>query len=99
MQAQRLPGNLLNEYGWGGYLVWHLRENPVFVDGRTDLFGDEVIGEWMQVVQGGDGWIEVVERRGVDLILLEPHRPVTGILTDHGWKELYRDDVSVLYGR
>jgi hypothetical protein len=99
MQAQRLPGNLLNEYGWGGYLVWNLRENPVFVDGRTDLFGDEVIGEWMQVVQGGDGWIEVVERREVDLILLEPHRPVTGLLVDHGWNELYRDDVSVLYGR
>jgi hypothetical protein len=27
-------GNLFNEYGWGGYLIWKYPEKKVFIDGR-----------------------------------------------------------------
>ena len=29
---------MLNEYVYGGYLIWAAPENPVFVDGRADIF-------------------------------------------------------------
>ena len=51
MKSHPSEGRSFSEYSWGGYLVWHLPEDKVFVDGRTDLFGDEIIGEWRQVVQ------------------------------------------------
>lgn len=98
--AQNQPaGPLLNEYDWGGYLSWNLREYPVFIDGRTDLFGDEIIGEWMTVVQAGEGWQDVLARHGIRLILLRPERPVVNQLAGAGWKLLYSDKQAVIYGR
>jgi hypothetical protein len=93
------PGQMLNSYNWGGYLLWTLPEYPVFIDGRTDLYSDGLIDEWLQVVRAETGWQQVLERYGVRLILLEPHMPVVAILGDEGWSELYRDENSVVYGR
>lgn len=46
LRAHRPEGNLFNSYNWGGYLLWALPEYPVFVDGRADLYGDEILSQW-----------------------------------------------------
>jgi len=92
-------GALFNSYNWGGYLVWQAREYPVFVDGRTDLFGDQIISQWRTVVQAQDGWEEILNRWNVRLVLMEPDRPVNQILPLKGWKLVYHDEVSSLYER
>ncbi|MBM3144540.1 MAG: hypothetical protein FJ010_06115 [Chloroflexi bacterium] len=92
-------GRLFNSYNWGGYLTWALPEYPVFVDGRTDLYGDELIGQWVQVVQAEEGWQEVLDEWDVGVILLEPFRPVVDELAEEGWDLLYKDDIAVVYGR
>ena len=34
-----LRGNMLNSYGFGGYLIWTLwPERPIFIDGRNEVF-------------------------------------------------------------
>ncbi|RME05462.1 MAG: hypothetical protein D6803_08885, partial [Anaerolineae bacterium] len=86
-------------YNWGGYLLWAAPEYPVFVDGRTDLYGDEIVGQWVQVVQAEEGWEGVLDEWGVNLVLVEPFRPVARELARAEWKELYRDDVAVVYAR
>lgn len=93
------PGRLFNSYNWGGYLLWHLPEYPVFIDGRTDLYNDEIINQWLQVVRGERGWQEVLDRWGVRLVLLEPTMPVVSLLPGQGWYLLYEDDKAVVYGR
>ena len=93
------PGQMFNSYNWGGYLLWSLPEYPVFIDGRTDLYSDGLIDEWLQVVRAEDGWQQVLNLYDVRLILLEPHMPVVGVLEDEGWRELYQDEKSVVYGR
>jgi hypothetical protein len=93
------PGRLFNSYNWGAYLLWELPEYPVFVDGRTDLYNDEVIGEWLRVARAEEGWQETLDRWDVHLILLEPNTPLVYRLEVNGWKRLYSDDVAVVYGR
>jgi hypothetical protein len=93
------PGRLFNSYNWGGYLLWELPEYPVFIDGRTDLYNDEVIGEWLQVVRAEPGWQETLDRWEVRLILLEPGMPVVGHLEEAGWQELYKDQQAVVFSR
>lgn len=92
-------GRLFNSYNWGGYLIWALPEYPVFVDGRTDLYGDEIIGEWMRIVQADEGWQERLAHWQVNLILIEPDRPLVQALSEAGWVVLYQDEMSVVYGR
>lgn len=91
------PGNLFNSYAWGGYLTWAYPEKAVFVDGRTDLFGDEIIAEWLAVTTGAEGWQDVLAKWQVSLVLLEPDQPVVDLLAEEGWRELYRDDTAVLF--
>ncbi len=92
-------GNLFNSYSWGGYLDWNERNYPVFLDGRTDIYSDAIVSQWLKVVNAETGWQAVLDRWNVHLILLEPSWPVNNLLPLNGWKILYRDDVSVLFGR
>lgn len=92
-------GAVLNEYQWGGWMQRELPEFPLFVDGRTDLFGDEVIGDWITVVQSGAGWQDVLARYPADFIMLRPDRPLLNSLPSTGWEEMYRDNQVVIYGR
>jgi hypothetical protein len=71
----------------------------VFVDGRTDLFGDEIIGQWMMVVQAAPGWEKVLIQWDVSLVLVDPQRPLVSELTRAGWKQLYADSQAVLLQR
>ncbi|MFM8320087.1 MAG: hypothetical protein ACKOC5_04145 [Chloroflexota bacterium] len=99
IRREQPAGRLFNSYNWGAYLLWELPEYPVFIDGRTDLYNDAIIGEWLQVVRGEPGWQDTLDRWGVRLVLLEPSMPVTGLLEGHGWRLLYRDDQALVYAR
>ena len=92
-------GRLFNSYNWGGYILWELPEYPVFIDGRTDLYDDDLINEWLQVLRAEPGWQAGLERWQVRLILVENGTPVVGQLEQNGWKQLYQDELAVIYGR
>ncbi|HNB54969.1 MAG TPA: hypothetical protein PK530_23670, partial [Anaerolineales bacterium] len=92
-------GRLFNSYNWGAYLLWELPEYPVFVDGRTDLYNDEIISQWFQIVRAEDGWQETLARWEIHVILLEKSAPVLSRLEGEGWQKLYEDDMAVVYAK
>ncbi len=42
VRQNSFPGPLYNNLDWGGFLIWYLPQYPVAVDGRNDLYGDEL---------------------------------------------------------
>ena len=93
-------GHILNEYNWGGYLDWALPGMPIYVDGRTDLFGDELIGEWMQLLQADGNWADRLDDWNVDWVLVKPDRPIVQALAGRsGWAQVYVDDTCSLWKR
>ncbi len=92
-------GALFNSYNWGGYLIWNLREYPVFIDGRADLYGEEMLNQWKQVTNGGEAAQSTLDEWDVNLIILEKGWPVVNQLSEEGWVLYYEDDMSVIYGR
>jgi len=99
IKANKPQGNLFNSYNWGGFLTWYLPSYPVFIDGRVDPYGNEIIGEWVSVVDADPDWQSILDQWGVHLILLEPDRPLVKELPGAGWHLLFQDPVSVLYGK
>lgn len=99
LQTGKTSGNLFNSYGWGGYLIWNLPGTRVFADGRTDLFGDEILADWITIIQAQPGWEENLEQWKVDHVLIEPQQPLAKALVNAGWRQVYRDEVSVLLER
>ncbi len=96
---QDASGRIFNEYNWGGYILWSDPKLKVFVDGRTDLYGDTILGEWMQITQAEGDWAKKLDQWKVDWVLVDVNRPLVGALPGSQWVRVYSDDHSVLFHR
>lgn len=79
------PGNLLHEYDWGGYLIRFAPEHPTFIDGRLFPFVPDVLSDWTAAVHVRPGYVDVLDRHDIRLVLLRPHRPLIAALRERGW--------------
>ncbi len=92
-------GNLLNEYDWGGYLIWRVPERPVFIDGRLFLFLPDVLTEYEEMVFVRPGWRDQLDRHAIAQVLLRPDRPLVAALRDLGWTVVAEDATGLLMQR
>ena len=93
-------GNIFNSYNWGGYLIWNLPEYPVFIDGRTDLFGENLLDVYIQIIRGEDRWEEILESYEVNLILIETETTLGKVLkSSDSWQLVYKDGLAEIYVR
>lgn len=99
IRETRPPGRLFNAYNWGAYLLWALPEYPVFVDGRTDLYDDEIISQWFLVVRTEPGWEAVLDEWDVRLVLVERYLPLGDALAQAGWERVFEDDLAAVFIR
>ncbi|HEX3219897.1 MAG TPA: hypothetical protein VHU77_07720, partial [Candidatus Limnocylindria bacterium] len=93
---------VLAEYGWGGYVIHELYPTGgrVFVDGRNDMYDQQVLVDYDSIKDADPGWEDLANRYGVSALLLEPDETVTrGPALSEGWCEAYRDPNQVLYLR
>jgi hypothetical protein len=98
--AHNPAGPIFNSYNWGGYIIWELfPAYRSFVDGRTDLFGDEILKQYLQVWQVEEGFAEVLEAWDIRLVLVEPNAPLARVLPLQGWRTLYADEKAVVLAR
>ncbi|MGA7607243.1 MAG: hypothetical protein WCA79_15100, partial [Anaerolineales bacterium] len=99
LKENKAGGHLFNSYNWGGYLAWSLPQSPVFIDGRADLFGNELINDWWNVVDGTPQGFAILDQWKVQTILLEPSWPIIKLLPSAGWREVYQDQMAVIFIR
>ena len=92
---------MLNTYNWGGYLIWSLYpDQPVFVDGRTDLyaFNSRVLEDYVKVHWTRPGWLQLLADYDIRSVLTERLGLVDMALADTtGWEQVYQDDVAAVY--
>ena len=70
------------------------------MDDRFELFGKEAILEYIEALAGGPAWDTVRDRDQIDLVWVKPDRGLAKRMAEEpDWKELYRDKISVLFGR
>jgi len=96
MQVHQPEGRLFNSYNWGGYLLWTLPETPVFIDGRADLYGDDILNQWHAVVNADKDALPLLDQWDVKVVLLEPDWPIIEVLKSNGWKVEFEDEQAVI---
>lgn len=102
VRTQRPAGPILNHYNWGGYFIWKLYpEYQVYIDGRTDLYGDSLMNEFDSTYYvKGKFWQQPLQKWGIQTIILPPDAPlVTALQTAPGWKRLYADPQAVVLSK
>lgn len=94
-------GRLLTTDQWGDYLIFHYYPRiKVFVDGRSDFYGETLGREYMSLVQGSSDWRSILRKHAFEVALLPADWPLTQLLKlDPDWQVVEGDSRSVLFTR
>lgn len=86
-------------YHWGGYLIFNLYpKHKVFIDGRIDMYGEEIFKEFQKVYRAYDGWREVLKKYKVKVVLVDRKTPLAAVLKEaSGWSEIFSDKDSIIF--
>jgi len=101
MQQNQITGNTFTEPNiWGGYLIWKMPSNPVYIDGRIDMYGDAFVKEYINIILGYSDWREPFDRYGVRIVIVKPKSPLTtGLRQATDWQQVYGDETAVVFTR
>src|SRR3989344_545159 len=104
IKEHHLPGNLFNEYGWGGYLIWQLPEKPVFIDGRMAIWQtptQNLFKEYTSLSVEDEPTTAILNKYKADLILIKKQSQFAQyfLRNSDGWEALYQDNNCWLFGR
>lgn len=87
---------VLNAYDFGGYLIFS--GVKVFVDGRTDMYGDEFLGRYDLMMQPDRAaFVEGLARWHIAWTLLPPGPAAAMMDTLPGWHRGYGDAFAVVH--
>jgi hypothetical protein len=98
LQAHSPSGRVFNHYDWGGYLIWKLYPSTrVFIDGRADLYGEQLLDKFADTYQFKGAWQQTLQLWGIDTVLV-PHDSAlaTGLRSAPGWTVSYEDSQAVV---
>jgi hypothetical protein len=97
---ERFAGNMFNQYGWGGYLMETLPEQKVFVDGRTDFYGEKVIREFSEVAGLATNWTETLDKYDVRWTLMPTgHRLNQALALVSDWRLAFSNETATIFSR
>ncbi len=104
--AERLRGpeyasGVFSTDQWGDYLIYrHYPNMKVFIDGRSDFYGEKFTDRYLEVVNAKWNWEKPLDQYRVQTVLLPVDTPVTSALKEsHRWRVVYDDHVAILFER
>jgi hypothetical protein len=102
LRATDQPSKLFVYYDWGGYAIWKLYpQYRVFIDGRADLYGDDLMRQSMQTTtELRTGWHNVLDHWGIDTVLIPPSCALAqALLLEPDWHTKVTDKAAILLVR
>jgi hypothetical protein len=102
LRAHDLHGNILGDFGWGEYLIWHTSPaSKVFIDGRYDtVYPYALINRYIGFYFDREGTQALLTAYPHDLVLIpSTSRAYKLMQRQTDWKLIYRDSDSALFAR
>lgn len=92
---------IFNEYAWGGYLLYRFYPHQrVFIDGRADLYGGQLLRDYAEIVRLRPKWEETLNSYGFDLVLTGKDTPFAIALGLHpDWERVFVGEVEAIFVR
>ena len=100
LQTHDAGTRVFNQYEWGGYLGLKMPQEPVFIDGRADVYGDAAIGEYVRTIGLEINPQATFDRYAIDHVLFPPDSPLGHWLDGSGsWQRIYADKAAAVWVR
>ena len=94
------PGPLYNTFDWGGFLTWYMPDYPVAIDGRTDLYGDEIDTRFFRTQNGDASYVDDPYLNQAQFVLLPKKDPLASVLlSDPRFSLIFQDSLAVVFVR
>lgn len=100
LQHFQPQGLVFNDCLWGGYLIWNVRNIPVFIDSRIDIYEyNGVFADYLDAL-GIKNTLEILNKYHIRYVLFPRESAVAYLLMNNiGWKMRYQDQTTVLLER
>ena len=94
------PGPLYNNLNWGGFLMWYMPDYPVAIDGRNDLYGDDLDKIFYNSESAQESYKTDPYLNEAGVVLLDSTLPLAKVLTiDPRFQLVYHDDIATVFER
>jgi hypothetical protein len=98
-----LGARLYNDYGFGGFLLWWLPDEKIFIDGRMPAWriGDRwIFYDYMALTSREPPVLGVLDKYAVDWAMTAAGGPLDRALNEQTtWRVRYADDKVRIYAR
>jgi hypothetical protein len=100
-QEQLASARVFTTDQWGDYLLWKgYPRQRVFMDGRSDFFGEEIGRDYAIIGNAQPGWRERLDHYRVNMLLVPAGTALSELVEhDSAWRIVDRDDQAVLLER
>jgi hypothetical protein len=100
---ERAGTKLYNDYGWGGFLLWWLPDEKIFIDGRMPAWriGERwIFYDYVALTTWDPPELRVLDKYGVDWAIVGRNSPLDDALAQEpGWREVYGDPKATVFVR
>ncbi len=94
------PRRIFNVYAWGGYLGRELPDSLVYIDGRSDIYGDAPIREYARAIALEIDPAALLDRSRIDAVVFWPNSPLADWLNRQpSWTHAYEDEQAAVWVR
>ncbi len=94
------PGPLYNNLDWGGFLIWYMPNYPVAIDGRNDLYGDDLDRIFISSQMGDKSYETDPYLNQAGVVLLRRDVPLVNLLrNDSRFRLVYEDQIATVFVR
>ena len=100
LREHQITGNTITVPNiWGGYLIWALPSNPVYIDGRN-AYPPEFVQEFVEMTEGYRDWQGPFSHYGVKNAIVQKSSFMERELGQAtAWERVYEDELAVVFVR
>jgi hypothetical protein len=99
LKKETIPGNMFNNDEFGDYIIFAAwPKYRVFMDGRSDMYGEKHGSAYLKVANVQPGWKEILSKYDISWIIFDTHSALAAALRDQrDWQPIYSDRVATIF--
>jgi hypothetical protein len=99
IEQENIEGKVFTTDQWGGYLIYRFFPRyPVFFDGRSDMYGEKLMNNYLKLAYLEHDWHEVIDKYQFDWMVLPFNIPLPSLMKQlPGWRMVYDDHYAIIF--
>jgi hypothetical protein len=90
---------MFNNDEFGDYIIFAAwPQYHVFMDGRSDMYGEKLGSAYLKVANAQPGWKEVLKHYNIDWVIFDTNSALTATLREQtDWQPIYTDKLATIF--